>query len=175
MFLVSSRSCLRSIHWSQVLSWERRCSWSSADRRCSNYIWVINNFMAYKGATYIRGFTVVCCPQNANRINNYLPQKPDKTCFVINSVPVDSLGKSITRASWSTAWRPWAQHMYGTEIWDLKWTNELIEEACSGNKIHKGTPCLNVAVGLCLGFQTENCNPSNVSDHFKGNMTFIKA
>ena len=25
------------------LSWEWRCSWSSADRRCSNYIWVINN------------------------------------------------------------------------------------------------------------------------------------
>ena len=58
MFLVFSCSCLRSIHWRQVLSWEWRCSWSSADRRCSNYIWVINNFIAYKGATYIRGFTV---------------------------------------------------------------------------------------------------------------------
>ena len=57
MFLVSSCSCLRWIHWSQVLSWEWRWSWSSADRRCSNYIWVINNFIAYKGATYIRGFT----------------------------------------------------------------------------------------------------------------------
>ena len=31
------RSFLCSIHWSQVLSWEWRCSWSSADRRCSNY------------------------------------------------------------------------------------------------------------------------------------------
>ena len=60
MLLVSSHSCLRSIHWSQLLSWEWRCrcSWSSADRRCSNYIWVINNFIAYWGATYIRGFTV---------------------------------------------------------------------------------------------------------------------
>ena len=58
MFLVSSCRCLRSMHWSQVLSWEWRCSWSSADRRCSNYIWVINNFIAYEGATYIRGFTV---------------------------------------------------------------------------------------------------------------------
>ena len=47
MFLVSSCSCLRSIYWSQVLSWEWRCSWSSADRRCSNYIWVINKFIAY--------------------------------------------------------------------------------------------------------------------------------
>ena len=43
--IVSSCSCLRSIHWSQVLSWEWRCSWSSADRRCSNYIWVINNLV----------------------------------------------------------------------------------------------------------------------------------
>ena len=24
-----------------------RCSWSSADRRCSSYIWVINNFIAH--------------------------------------------------------------------------------------------------------------------------------
>ena len=41
-----------------MLSREWRCSWSSADRRCSNYIWVIDNFIAYKGASYIRGFTV---------------------------------------------------------------------------------------------------------------------
>ena len=26
--------------------------------RCSNYIWVIDNFIAYKDASYIRGFTV---------------------------------------------------------------------------------------------------------------------
>ena len=42
-----------------MLSREWRCSWRSADRRCSNYIWVINNFIAYKGAAYIRGFTVL--------------------------------------------------------------------------------------------------------------------
>ena len=33
--------------WSQVSSREWRCSCSSADRRCSNYIWVIDNFIAY--------------------------------------------------------------------------------------------------------------------------------
>ena len=38
MLLVSSCSCLYPICWSQVLNWEWRCSWSSADRRCSNYI-----------------------------------------------------------------------------------------------------------------------------------------
>ena len=47
MFLVLSCSCLCPIHWSQGLSREWRCSWSSADRRCSNYIWVINNLIAY--------------------------------------------------------------------------------------------------------------------------------
>ena len=56
MFLVSSCSCLYPIHWSQVLSREWRCSWSSADRRCSNYIWVMNNLIA----SYIRDLTVHC-------------------------------------------------------------------------------------------------------------------
>ena len=37
----------------------RRCSWSSAERRWSNYIWVIDNFIAYWGASYIRDLTVV--------------------------------------------------------------------------------------------------------------------
>ena len=41
-----------------MLSRERRCSWSSADRRCSNNIWMINNFIVWYGATYIRGLTV---------------------------------------------------------------------------------------------------------------------
>ena len=39
--------CLCAIYWSHVLSGEWRSSWSSADRRCSNYIWVINNLIAY--------------------------------------------------------------------------------------------------------------------------------
>ena len=59
MILVSSCICLCPIYWSRVLSREWRCSWSSADRRCSNYIWVINNLIAYKGAAYIRDLVVV--------------------------------------------------------------------------------------------------------------------
>ena len=46
VFLVPSCSCLCPIHWSHVLSREWRCSWSSTDRRCSNYIWVIDNLIA---------------------------------------------------------------------------------------------------------------------------------
>ena len=58
MFLVSSCSYFCPIQHSQVLSREWRCSWNSADRRCSNYIWVIDNFIAYWCASYIRELTV---------------------------------------------------------------------------------------------------------------------
>ena len=37
-----------------MLSREWRYSWSSADRRCSNYIWVINNFITYSCVLYLR-------------------------------------------------------------------------------------------------------------------------
>ena len=58
MLLISACSCLCAIYWSWVLSREWRWSWSSGDRRCSNYIWVINIFIAYWGVAYIRGFMV---------------------------------------------------------------------------------------------------------------------
>ena len=54
MFLDSACRCLRTIYWSQVFSEEWRYSWSSADRQCSSYIWVINSFIAYTSASYIR-------------------------------------------------------------------------------------------------------------------------
>ena len=47
LILQLSCNCLCPVHWSQALSREWRCSWSSDDRRCSNYIWVINNFIAH--------------------------------------------------------------------------------------------------------------------------------
>ena len=59
MFFISPCSSLCTIHWSQVLSREWGCSWSSADRRCTNYIWVINNFIANQGASCIRGLRVL--------------------------------------------------------------------------------------------------------------------
>ena len=54
MFLVSSCNYLCQIHWSEVLSREWRCSWSSADRRCVIFTWVINNSIAHWCVTYIR-------------------------------------------------------------------------------------------------------------------------
>ena len=61
MRLVSACSCLCAIYWSQVLSGEWRCSWSSAERRCCNYIWVIGNLIAYLSAPYIRDLTFSLC------------------------------------------------------------------------------------------------------------------
>ena len=55
---IISRLGLRLPSPSQVLSREWRCSWSSTDRH-SNYIWVINNFIAYQGAAYIIVLTVM--------------------------------------------------------------------------------------------------------------------
>ena len=59
MFHLSTCSCLYGMCLSQVLSREWRCSWSSADRRCSNYIWGINNLIAYESASSIRDLTVI--------------------------------------------------------------------------------------------------------------------
>ena len=56
---MTSCRCPCPIYWSHVLSREWRCSWSSADRRCSNNIWVINNYISYYGAAYIRHLMVV--------------------------------------------------------------------------------------------------------------------
>ena len=51
-----------------MLHREWRCSWSSADRRCSNCIWVINYFIAYLCASYIRGYmlTVRNCREHCH-------------------------------------------------------------------------------------------------------------
>ena len=72
MPLVSSGNCLYPIRWSQMLSWEWRCSWSSADRRCSNYIWVINNLNAYYSASYIRALTVYSLARRVYKMCDYL-------------------------------------------------------------------------------------------------------
>ena len=58
-FFVSSYIYLCPIHWSQVLSREWKCSWSSADMRCSNYTWVINNSTVNYDASYIKGLTAL--------------------------------------------------------------------------------------------------------------------
>ena len=59
MILVLPCSCFCPIHRSHVLSSEWRCNWRSTDRRCSNYIWLISNFISYSGPAYIRCLRVL--------------------------------------------------------------------------------------------------------------------
>ena len=42
-----------------MLNGEWRCSWSSADRRCSDYIWMINNLIFNQIGSYIRDLMVI--------------------------------------------------------------------------------------------------------------------
>ena len=63
MFFVSSCSCLCLIRWRTVLSQEWRCS-------CCNYIWMINNFIAYLGATYTRCFMAISSLSIDRRLNS---------------------------------------------------------------------------------------------------------
>ena len=88
MILVSCCSCLCPINWSQVLSQEWRCSWSSTIRQCSNYIWVINNFIACWGVSYTRDLTVTVITYPRLNFREFLlvkavPGKKFVLCFVI--------------------------------------------------------------------------------------------
>ena len=83
--LVSFCSCLCAIYWSQVFSREWRCSWSSADRRCSNCSWLVNISIAYKGALYIRDLTVVILSsQNCTQIRKINRPCPNSKRFWMN-------------------------------------------------------------------------------------------
>ena len=89
MFPILSCNCLCLIHWSEVLSQEWICSGSSADRQCSNYIWVINNFIDYYVVAYIRGLTV-------NQPNHILqPSVSHKNALVVRLNMVSWLFSSL--------------------------------------------------------------------------------
>ena len=107
MFLVSSCICLCPIHWSQVLRQEWRCSWSSADRQCSNNIWGINNFIAYQVATYIRGFMVCIIFLQ----KHYLVISLLTMCHFVFHVPsVSEFNIQVYFASWRT-WIRYVKHV----------------------------------------------------------------
>ena len=118
---ISNLKCLSSrpadallllLYWSHVLSWEWRCSWSSADRRCSNYIWVINNLIAHQGATYIRDLTVL----HFHHINFWknvilLPQYP-----YIDMPSSDALSIDLSHKSHNTLDKYHTMHHFVTEM-----------------------------------------------------------
>ena len=91
---ISGIICLSALGrlWSMYRQ-EWRCSWSSADRRCSNYIWVIDNFIAYYGAPYIRGFMVdviACHLFSANPLPESVMNYCKKGSFPVEHASVKS-------------------------------------------------------------------------------------
>ena len=95
MLLVSSCSCLYPIRWSQELSWEWRCSWSSADRRCSNYIWVINYLIVYESAPYITDLTVY--QSESLRCLHRVQQHLEETCCTMGNLITEFMWPSQTQ------------------------------------------------------------------------------
>ena len=85
-FLISSCSCLHAIYWSRVLSQERRCSLISLDRRCSNYIWVINDWIINKGATYIRRLMIRCFKFSLRPANIWAEVLNSVYTYLVNTV-----------------------------------------------------------------------------------------
>ena len=79
MFLVLSCSCLCTIYQRHVLSWEWRCSWSTTDRRSSNYIGVI---FVYLSASYIRDLMVYHDFTNKNQSLGPTSQMTSQTIFL---------------------------------------------------------------------------------------------
>ena len=88
------------------VSREWGCSWSSADRRCSNYIWVIDNFIANWGASYIRGFTVViiwCHRESGHQQDMYKTDKwilPLSKYFIIIFYIVFKMTGILSKYKW---------------------------------------------------------------------------
>ena len=62
-----------------MISGEWVCSLSSADRRCANHIWVINNLIAHWNASYIKDLTVIVH-------SNEGTMEKDKCNYLVHSI-----------------------------------------------------------------------------------------
>ena len=100
MFLVSSYTGLCPIHWSQVLSREWICSWSSADRRCSNYICMINNLMRSElNVTHSKKWKAEAFDDHS--IASLLP----KVCLIIRGLTLTMILRASVLQPTHTHWR----------------------------------------------------------------------
>ena len=84
----------------QAFSWEWKFGWSRADMWCSNYIRVINNFIAYYDAPYIRGLKVL---EPSNPIPSYLVSQLQKhTIRHVTDCKVNTLKRFQPKSARST-------------------------------------------------------------------------
>ena len=139
MILISSWSRLSPILSSQVLSQEWRCSWSSADRRCSNYIWVVDNFIVYEGVPYIRDMTVVA--HCINRIKQ-LGRRHEK---VISSwSDIDFIHGRFYKNVISPFLIAWRYHSLALSHWcqfEHQWVSLNTKSACCWLPGWRDAPC----------------------------------
>ena len=108
MILVPSCSCLCPIYWSQVLSREWRCSWSSADRRCSNYIWVITILLPTEMRLILeiwRSSQLYKIYRTTKQLIN-VPKSGGTTYtgHVVNPRPQTSQGQAVAKTETPEAW-----------------------------------------------------------------------
>ena len=149
MFLVSSCSC--SIHWSQVLCEEWRCSWSSANRRCFNYLWVINTFIANERVAYIRGLRIVTMSSKVTHVVIYAKHwgKPNFTVMYIFIFQI-----------WIWSWKNWKNKQTVKFSWKI-WTSY------ASSILYSLDECLN---GTLLVF---HCTTKIVNKSLLWNLTCI--
>ena len=140
MFLVSACSCLCAMYWSQVLSGEWRCSWSSAERRRSNYIWVINNLIAYQGAAYISDLTVISytsLPWLRQSVNQEFEPTKDTAYLTLTGelcdVVCEDLGENWLHYNGTALYLIFktTQHIHNTNIQTTKiWLCVILTSSC---------------------------------------------
>ena len=94
-----------------MLSRGWRCSWSSADRRCFNYIWVINRIIAYYSAAHIRGLTVyLLLPWGWNKLD----PRDDRSTLIPNWISNYTHYKK-----WDEITYPFTNSKSVFEVWEL--------------------------------------------------------
>ena len=169
MILVSSCSCLCPIYWSQVLSWEWRCSWSSADRRCSNYIRVIINLIAQKGASYIRDLTVGAIIRNPGSHFNIKMQSYQYRCLTNIGIPIIKIRRSHDRLIFIMGIPTWRDSPYfetgPRNISDVPMKTVLkLSSKCQGVWLFLARTLPSKANGLD---RSQGQNGSDTVSHFK--------
>ena len=120
MFLASPCSCFCPIQWTQMLSRKWGCCWSSADRRCSNYIWA-----GLAGFFHLVEETGLNPGLNRPGRNRFLPPEVEET-----------------GQNWKKAWNAWLSeyfplqeavilNTYETTAKNVLDTNTLLLFTCS--------------------------------------------
>ena len=94
------------IHWSQLLNWGWRCS--NVDKRCFNYIWVINNLIASKDATYMRGLTkAIEYGSNCGLFNDEPLSEPVLEYCWLYPLELILIGHHFSYKKWFWKCHPW--------------------------------------------------------------------